>query len=626
MAFKYRTVLFCLALAVVTVLVFLPGLSGRFLFDDYPNIVSNARIHATAFTWEAILKAARAYEHGAFGRPLATISFALNHVAGGTDPYGYKVINVAIHVLNALLVFFLTRMLLLLAGTREQWLGWAAAAVALVWAVHPIQVSSVLYVVQRMETLSLTFVLVALLAYLRGRRAQVDGQRGWPWLLACIPLVLLALASKETALLFPAYTLALELTLLKFEARSVAARRALVLAYAIGATAGALVFVFVVLPPYLDPAIFEFRGFTLAERLMTQLRVLAMYLGQILLPLPSSLKFYYDAFPVSHGLLHPSTLLSGLLLAALLASAMALRRSAPLMSLGILWFFAAHLLTSNVFPLELVFEHRNYFALLGVVLALSDLVRRMPMPDGPRLRVVTIGAIIIGFSLLTVLRAATWGNPLGLAMDLVAKNPSSARASNDLAEQYMIMADGNAQSPFYSMAVTEFERGSQLPDASPLTEQGLILLAATAGQTADPAWWTRLITKLRTRPLGPQEHGAVAGLVDHRYKGVAIDDRRLADAYTVLVERAELPPFVYAQFGDHAVKYLHDDALADRMFAAAVDHRDTDSSYATQLFAVLLASGHTRQAHLVEEHAKARGLHIGAPPATGDVGERTLSE
>lgn len=608
MAAKYRNALFCLALIAIVALVYSPGLSGRFLFDDYPNIVSNPQVQATTLTWDAIARAAKGYEHGAFGRPLATVSFALNYIVGGNDPFGFKVTGLAVHLLNTFLVYLLLRALLS-PSSQASGSNRAPLVISLIWAIHPLLVSSVLYVVQRMETLSLTFVLAALLAYLQGRRAQLSGARGWPWLLACVPLVLLGLMSKETALLFPAYTLALEFTLLGFGAHSPRTAKTWRWSYALAATAGLLLFAFVIAPPYLDPSIYEFRGFSLTERLMTQLRVLVLYLGQMLLPLPSWLTFYYDDLLVSKGFLHPaSTLLCGLLLAVLATVGYKVRNRAPVFSLGIMWFFAAHLLTSNVFPLEMAFEHRNYFALLGILLAISDVVRRIPMRDGPALKYIAVGAIVIGFGLLTVLRSATWGNSLGLAMDLVNKNPMSARASNDLAEQYMVMADGNKNSPFFSMAVTEFERGSRLPGSSPLPEQGLILLAGSVGEPAQEIWWQRLIEKLHTRPLGPQEQGAIAGLVKHRYEGIEIDDRHLAEAYAILAERSELPPFVYAQFGDHALRYLHDDALADRMFAAAIDSKKVDSKYAVQLLGALLTDGHVRQAEVVEARARALGL------------------
>ena len=603
----YNFILLALAACGLIVLVYWPGLSGRFLFDDYPNIVSNVPVHAESLNLESIGTAAKAYEHGYYGRPLATISFALNYIVGGTDPFGFKATNLAIHLLNSVLVFILLRRMLALPRAGQDWTSTAALAIALLWAIHPLQISTVLYVVQRMETLSLTFVLAALIAYLLGRNAQIHGQRGWPWLVLCAPLVLLGLLSKESAILFPAYTVGIELTLLRFSARSITTKRLWILAYSVSALVACIVFAGYFLPHYLDPSLFEFRGFTLGERLLTQLRVLPMYLGQMLLPLPQSLTFYYDTYPISHGLLDPvTTVLGGALLAALAYTAIAIRRYLPLVSLGIIWFFAAHILTSNVFPLENVFEHRNYFALLGVLIALADLVRRIPLRDGPMLKRVAIVSIIFGFGTLATLRSATWGDSLNLAMAHVSSNQNSARASNDLAEQYMAMAEGSSSSPFYTMAIHEFERGSRLPGSSPLPEQGLILLAASAGQPGDDAWWDSLIGKLRTRPLGPQEQGAVAGLLKHRYEGIDIDDRRLAEAYITLADRTTLPGHVYAQFGDHAITYLHDDALADRMFAAAVENSN-DPTYAARLIAALIADDHQQQARAVALRARTLG-------------------
>lgn len=609
MSNSLRSLLLGLVLVVAAAAAFAPGLGGRFLFDDYPNIVSNPLVHAESLSWQSLATAAKAYDHGAYGRPLATISFAVNYAFGGTDPYGYKLVSLAVHLANTLLVYLLMRALLAFPAAARDRSPALPFIIALVWAIHPIQVSSVLYVVQRMETLSLTFVLAALLAYLRGRRAQINGERGWPWLACCLPLVALGLLSKETAVLFPAYTLALEWAVLRFRAQSASTSRAWKWAYGLGAATGVLLFVAVVLPPYLNPSVYDLRNFTMGERLLTQLRVLPMYLGQMLLPLPGSMTFYYDNYPVSHGLLSPwTTLLGGAFLVALAATAVALRRRAPLASLGIAWFFAAHLLTSNVFALELVFEHRNYFALLGVLLTVADLVRRIPLRDGPMLSRVAVGAVVITLFALTLMRSTSWGNPLHLAMDMAGRNPGSARASNDLAEQYMIMSDGNAQSPFYAMAVTEFERGARLPDASPLPEQGLILMSASAGQPAQDAWWDSFLHKLRTRPLGPQEEGAVAGLLKHRNEGLALDDRRIADAYVIVTGRRQVPAYVYAQFGDHAIRYLGDDQLANRMFVAAIERNPGDATYAMQIFATLLADGHQRQAQAVWQRAQALGL------------------
>ena len=601
--------LILLALLVVTALSFWPGLSGGFLFDDYPNIVQQYKVHAESISFESMRTAAGAFNHGPVGRPLATVSFAIDHALGGMNPWGYKLSGLIVHLVNTALVYFLACRLLALAGPSAAFSRGGAFAIAMLWAVHPLQVSTVLYVVQRMETLSLAFVLMALLCYLRGRAQQISGERAWPWLAACVPLVGMGLLSKETAGLFPAYALALELTVLGFKARQPSVSRSWRVLYAAGVIAAALVFFFAVLPHYATAEVYAVRNYSLAERLLTQLRVLPMYLGWILVPQPASYFFYYDSFPHSQGLLQPvTTLIGGIFIVALAGTAFAIRRHMPLMALGILWFFAAHLITSSVVPLELVFEHRNYFAILGVLLAGAVLLRRMPVGEGPQIRQFAIGVLLVGAMFLTLIRSADWGDPLQLAMELATKNPTSPRASTDLGEQYMIRAGNDATSKFYAMAEAEFERGSRVPNASPMPEQGLVVLAAGAGQPAKPEWWDRIIHKLETRAIGPQEMTMLTGFLRMRYEGLPLDDGRFADAYLVLANRMEMPPSQYYAFGEHALKYLDDEALAEGLFRRAVEHSADQPEVVAAMAAALVASGHPAQAKDLAAYARELGI------------------
>jgi hypothetical protein len=605
---KHR-LLACAGLVLACVLVYYPGLSGGFLFDDFPNIVTNTRLHIESLDWDSLKRAAQAYAPGGYGRPLATLGFAMDYAIGGKDPWGYKVHGLVVHAINALLVLALASRLLPLAGARGPWPAWAAFALALVWAVHPLQVSTVLYVVQRMEMLALTFTLLALLAYLRGRLAQREGRSGWRWLVVAGGLAGVGMLAKETAVLFPLYAVALELTLLGFAAGQARTRRFLKVAYAVSFGAALLVFVGWVLPAYTSPEAYALRDFTLHERLLTQLRVLPMYLGQMLLPLPDSMPFYYDNYPVSKGLLDPpATLAGGLLLMALLGAAVALRRRLPLVSLGLLWFFASHVLTSNVINLELVFEHRNYFALLGVLLAVAGLLQALPRASDGRALAYGVAAIAIGCGLLAAVRSATWGNPLLLATELVARNPGSPRASSDLATLYIGMSDSQPNSPFFAFGKREFERGARLPGASPLPEQGLILMAATTGQPVDDAWWDSLVEKVRTRPIGPQETMAVTGLVQQRFEGIELDDARLSEAFEALLARGQRSPSLHIQYANFALVYLKDETLAERQFLAAIDSPGMGPEYAARIIAGLVMDGHPAIAEAVQARARENGL------------------
>ncbi|AKC87308.1 hypothetical protein WQ53_11615 [Pseudoxanthomonas suwonensis] len=608
-------------LLACTAVVYWPGLGGGFIFDDIATIVDNQRVHAEHLDAGSLARAARSFEPGGTlgSRPLAMASFGANHAVGGLDPWGYKLVGLLVHMLNALLIFLMVRRILshpAIGGDR--WALPASGTIALLWAIHPLQVSSVLYVVQRMETLSYTFVLLALLAYLHGRIRQQQGLRGWPWLLVCLPLVVLGMTAKESAVMFPAFTLLLELTILRFGAADPRCARAWRWTYAAAAAAGALVYFGWLVPRYWSEG-YLLRDYSAAERLLTQMRVLPMYLGQILLPVPGNMPFYYDQISPSRGLLSPATtLLGGLLVAALFAAALVLRRRMPLFSLGILWFFAAHFMTSNIIALELAFEHRNYFALLGVLLAAADLVRRIPMRDGPAMKRFAIGVVVAGFGLLAFIRASTWGDPFLLATELASSNPGSARASADLAAIYLEMSDGYPNSPFNDFAIREFERGSLIPGASIISDQGLILAAAQAGRAIDPAWWDRLIGKVRHGTLRPETTGALFSLLQNRYKGIALDDDKLVDAFLALFERASLPPYSYAQFGDYALLKVGDPDLADQAFVMAIDRSRDYPEYARQVVETLRRDGHLRQARAALAHAHSIGLlnDIGM----GDVG------
>lgn len=608
---RFRAIWPAIALLVLTALVYWPGLGGGFLFDDYPTILTNPAIQAKSLEIESLRVAAHGFAHGEYGRPLATITFAFNHAVDGLDPYGYKLVNLVIHLLNALLAFVLVRQLLRRAWPQADAKGapWCPLLVALAWAAHPLQVSTVLYVVQRMEMLSATFVLLALLCYCRGRSAQCEGRRGWPWLAASSFVAGFGMLSKETAVLFPAFALVLEWTVFGFEPRASKVSRNLKLLFMAGGFVALVIYVAYLLPKYAGPNAYDGRDFNLYERLLTQLRVLPMYLGQSVLPLPANLPFYYDDYRKSSGWLNPATTLAGgAFLLGLLALAWRLRNTRPLITLGVLWFFVGHLLTSNVFNLELVFEHRNYVALLGVILVGADLVRSIPTHDSPAIKHAAAVIVIIGFGALAMIRSATWGDSFLLAMDLAARNPQSPRAVTDLGEQYMLLSGMNPSSPYYATAIHEYERAARLPGASPLPETGLLLMAATSGTPAKREWWESLIHKIATRPLGPQERTAMYGLLEQRYNGVKLDDSQLSLALQTLFARTVLPPQAYAHFGDYALTYLHDEALAERMFVRAIETAPHDADYAAQVFATLTADGHARQAAAVYERARELGL------------------
>ena len=599
-------------LAFLVLLVYWPGLNGPFLFDDYPNIVNNPLVQPESLDSESLEHAARGFPGSALGRPLATLTFAFNWHFGGPDPWGFKLTGLVLHLVNTLLVLALIRRLTsLLPQSSDARSPWFCFFVAAAWALHPLQVSTVLYVVQRMEVLSLSFVLMALLTYLHGRKLQLFGRSlmGWAWLAGSATIAAAGVLSKESALLFPLYALALELTVLRFATAKSRDRRLLQIAYVLAVLAGATIFLAWFLPVSLQPGNLPGREFTLQERLLTQFRVLAMYLGQIVLPSPGRMPFYYDSLAFSRGWLDPpTTLLGACLTVSLLGAAACLRNRLPLVSLGILWFFAGHVLTSNALNLELAFEHRNYFALLGVILILAALVARYPMQHSIALKGILAAALVLGLGSLCLVRASTWGNGMMLAQTHADLVPGSTRAGSHFGVMLLTAARDNPDSPMFHRGIQELERTAQLSGSSPIPEFNLVLAAAKHHLPANEEWWQHLLHKVRTKPLSAELNGVVTGLLTQRRKGVPLDDHRVLGAGMALLERNPDNASLHSLLGDYALDVMHDENLAGRMFSGAIALRHDNPTYARRVIASLEEDGYYAAAAIARARASELNL------------------
>jgi len=109
------------ATVIATAVVYWPGVTGGWVFDDYPNIVDNAAVHLTPenSTLAAWVNAAISSPASFLHRPLASITFALNWLTGGGNPWPFKVTNIVIHLINGVLVFCMLRALLRLVALRS---------------------------------------------------------------------------------------------------------------------------------------------------------------------------------------------------------------------------------------------------------------------------------------------------------------------------------------------------------------------------------------------------------------------------------------------------------------------------------------------------------------------------
>lgn len=539
-----RFLLLALLAGMLAAVLFLPGLGGGFMLDDVHTIVQNPLIRVDTLEGAALLDAASSFDGGA--RPLAMLSFALDYWRrGSVDAATFKATNLVIHGLTTFCLALLLRRLLVLAGWSPRRAATGALLMAFAWAVHPLQVSAVLYVVQRMQTLSSLFLVLALWAYLGLRQAQMADRRAWPQGLLALVFWVLALASKEDAAMLPAYCLLLEVTVLQFRAAQPWRERSLRRSYLLAFLAGTALYLFWAVPHYWQWQAYPGRDFSSVERLLTQSRVLAMYLGQIVLPLPGRMPFHYDTLVISRGVLQPATTLSALLLVlALILWAWAWRRRRPVFAFGVLLFFASHFVTSNVIGLELVFEHRNHFALIGVIVALVDLLvvaaERWRVP--PRVCRAIACALLAGLCVAGGLRAYAWGDPIRLARYHVRIAPASPRAWLELGGAYFDLAGRRAgkDSPYLALAIKAAEDGAART-GSPSAFSNIVTYKSIQG-TVTARDWDRLAQRLETAPMSPPTRNILWTMVKNLRGGIGLDEAQAMRVIEIIGRRAAFSP------------------------------------------------------------------------------------
>ncbi len=597
-SWRRRIALAAAALAVV--LAYWPGLSGSWFFDDYANIVYNPSVQPARLGAAELLAAALSSPASDFGRPLASLSFVANHAINGMDPFGWKLTNLAIHLLNAWLVFVLAHALLSTPARDRDPSGTLLTAllIALGWAVLPINLAPVLMVVQRMESLANLFVLAGLIGYVRGRQHMLADGAGFA---RCTASLLFATAfgllAKETAALLPLYAVLIECFLFRFRHHAGGQDRRLG-----GLFVGVLVLPMLVggawlLPKLLQPETWAMRDFTMATRLLSEARVVVDYIGWTLLPLPQALSFYHDDFVISRGLLSPWTTLASLLFLVLLAALLPwLARRSPVTALGIALFLGAHLLTGTVLPLELIFEHRNYFASFGLLLALVPWLSRPALPFMSARRII-LGVLLLWWIGLTAWTAHAWGEPLRLARELAVRAPDSPRAQFGYGRELLTRSGYDLQSPLLAQAFSVLDQAGAMPGSSILPEETLILTYSLMQKTAETRWWDRLIAKLAAKAPSSEDVDALAALV-----GCARDRRcRLPHAsMQAALDAAESHPRRNAKLltirGDWAWSVLGDRTTGERYASAAVDAQPNDADARITLIRMNIVIGNLAKA------------------------------
>ncbi len=440
-------------LFLLIVLVYSNTFSAAWHLDDFTNILDNTNVHASKLSMDTWLRSVRAPftdpdnpKPGLSGlyRPVAMLTFAFNWYLGGKDVFGYHLVNIGIHCLTSCLLYFTILKLIGTPNLGDRYrknVHFIALLTTALWALHPIQTQAVTYIVQRMACLAAFFYLAGIYLFLKIRSTQAPGRRLLLFGL-CLLSYLLAMGTKRNTVTLPAAWLLIEIV---FYMKPGFFKRTRVKLIGTGIIIGLILFYGLLLfywqenPLSAIAAGYQKRPFTLIERLLTEFRVMVFYLSQLFYPVPQQFSIVHD-FGLSKSLLDPWTTTGALVIICSLTTAAFynLRRNV-LWSFSILFFFLGHSVESTIFPLELVFEHRNYLPSLFLFLPVAAGIKNLIDTYRHKNRILyfmLIGSVPIlmaGLGLGSYIRNNVWATEKSLWQDAMQKAPSIARPYQILA-------------------------------------------------------------------------------------------------------------------------------------------------------------------------------------------------
>ena len=421
-------------------------LSVPFVFDDRIAIVENDKIRDLSnFLTSQVVTTQR---------PLTDLTFALNYTIVGLDVSGYHVVNIFIHIIASILAYCLAVQVLQSLGSAkirgDRYVVILSASVAaLVFALHPVQTQAVTYIAQRYTSMAAMFYMGSVLSYILGRRNQVLSFSGKAdshvaayvkpviFFGLCFACAVLAFLSKQNALSLPLAIVLVEYLL--FDRTWAGWRKKLLIALPIAALfLGFVLYSAGVLQGDIslgrlleetDARSRETLGVTRWQYLLTQFKVICIYLGLLVWPASQSLDYMY---PFVSNILQSWTLWALLVLVSLISLGVVLRRRQPVISFAIFWFFIAISVESSIIPItDALVEHRLYLPMLGFALGFGWGFSKL-------LTWKKVCATFIGICILSTMGVATyarnqvWHDPQQLWAESVQANPRNYRAHYNL--------------------------------------------------------------------------------------------------------------------------------------------------------------------------------------------------
>ncbi|MDO8941437.1 MAG: hypothetical protein Q7U98_19950 [Methylicorpusculum sp.] len=441
-----------LFLCLITLLycwISLPGLAGGFILDDWPNLGGLEQVKTHINPLQFSLSGVSSQ----LGRPLSLLTFALQAEHWPHNPFPFKLVGLGIHIANAWLIYWCCYLIAQIRAwpQRSAWI--FAGTVFTLWLFHPLNISTVFYVVQRMTLLAAFFSLLGVTAFLWGFRMSITGQTVKGLVIATLGIALtysLGILSKENAVLTGLGISVLYWLLLRSQNHSLLWDSWIII---LGVMPSLIIFIYLCF----DLDHYTRSDFTPFQRLLTESVILQDYVDKILLPTPGKLNIFNDGFPVYKNVFDSFVTIKAVSLWLVsIALALIFRQRIPFLAFAVFWFLSGHLLESSIFGLELYFEHRNYLPSVGIIIGLIGTlidINRNAAINTIKITKITryasiglISLMSLGSILVYGAEISSWRSPGALAISALTERPNSLRAHQEAASFFANSGDFSSSS------------------------------------------------------------------------------------------------------------------------------------------------------------------------------------
>jgi protein O-mannosyl-transferase len=512
----YKPIIHILLIAVVGLLAYSNTFRSPFQWDEDKFILHNTITKDLHYFLEPSSAKELPYYNALKSRYVGYLSFAINYKMNGPDVTGYHIVNIVIHIINGILVYFFLQVTLRTpffrnrkSGGDSRFTRFISLFTALLFVAHPLQIEAVTYIFQRLASFMTMFYLLSLVMYIKGRMITLESEgrsekltvkseksEDGPliiihssrftisiiWYLVSFVSAVLAMKTKENAFTLPIIIMLYELFFFKgtIKKRFLYLMPFLLTLFIIPLTligtdkpAGEII------GQMSDPAFLDSQNVSRGDYLFTQFRVIATYIRLLFLPINQNVDYDY---PLYHSFFNPEVLASFILLLLIFSAAVYLLYASRseklkddsrftihlsrftfhgyyrLIAFGIFWFFITLLVESSVIPIPMVIdEYRVYLPSVGIFAAIGS--GMFLLKERSENRWLRRGAnssvvlMIILFLISTYARNGLWNSNVSLWQDAAEKSANKARPHYNLGLAYASKSLLDAAIEQYQMAL-----------------------------------------------------------------------------------------------------------------------------------------------------------------------------